>query len=188
VMRSLKALENCDVCLLVIDAQEGLESQDLNLFALAEKNHKGIIILVNKWDLVEKDNHTMAKYEELIHEKIKPFKDVPILFISALTKQRIFNVLETAQRVYDNLGKKIKTRELNDHMLPILQHQPPPALNGHYIKIKFVTQLPTRFPAFAFFCNQPQLVKENYRRFIENKMREKYDFSGVPIEIYFRPK
>lgn len=188
VMRSLKAIDDCNVMLLVLDAQDGLEAQDMNLLKLAEKNHKGLVIIVNKWDLVEKDNHTLTAYEDNIREKISPFKDVPILFVSALTKQRIFKIVETANHVFNNTNKKIKTRELNDFMLPIVESQPPPALNGHYIKIKYVTMIPTKFPAFAFFCNQPQLVKDSYKRFLENKLRAEYDFTGVPIELYFRQK
>lgn len=188
VLRSIRAIESADVCILMIDATQGFEHQDITIFGLAKKNHKGIVILVNKWDLVEKDTMTTKRYTELIHSKIAPFKDVPILFVSALTKQRIHKALETAVEVYKNRTQKIPTRELNDLMLPIIQMTPPPSVKHHYIKIKFVTQLPTHFPTFAFFCNHPKYVREDYRRFLENKLRENYNFSGVPIEIYMRKK
>lgn len=188
VMRSIRAIESCDVCLLMIDAKEGFEAQDVNIFHLAEKNHKGIVILVNKWDLIEKDNHTTKLYEQQIREKIAPFKDVPIVFVSALTKQRILKALETAVEVYKNRVQKIATRRLNDIMLPILENNPPPAHKGKYIKIKFVTQLPTHAPSFAFYCNLPQYIKEPYKRFVENKMRENFNFNGVPILVFFRQK
>lgn len=188
VMRSIRAIESCDVCLLMIDAKEGFEAQDVNIFHLAEKNHKGIVILVNKWDLIEKDNHTTKLYEQQIREKIAPFKDVPIVFVSALTKQRILKALETAVEVYKNRVQKIATRKLNDIMLPILENNPPPAHKGKFIKIKFVTQLPTHAPSFAFYCNLPQYIKEPYKRFVENKMRENFNFNGVPILVFFRQK
>ncbi|MFN7691898.1 MAG: ribosome biogenesis GTPase Der [Bacteroidota bacterium] len=188
VMRSIRAIESCDVCLLMIDAKEGFEAQDVNIFHLAEKNHKGIVILVNKWDLIEKDNHTTKLYEQQIREKIAPFKDVPIVFVSALTKQRILKALETAVEVYKNRVRKIATRKLNDIMLPILENNPPPAHKGKFIKIKFVTQLPTHAPSFAFYCNLPQYIKEPYKRFVENKMRENFNFNGVPILVFFRQK
>ena len=188
VMRSIKAIESCDVCMLVLDAKEGIESQDLNIFHLAERNRKGIVVLVNKWDLVEKENNTTKTYEERIRKKLMPFKDVPIVFISALSKQRIFKALEVATKVYQNRMQRIKTNVLNEVMLPVFQSNPPPALNGQYIKIKFCTQLPTLAPSFAFFCNQPQLIKESYRRFIENQLRQHFDFEGVPLQIFFRLK
>lgn len=188
VLRSLRAIESSDVCVLMIDATQGFEHQDMAIFGLAKKNHKGIVILVNKWDLVEKDTMTTKKYTELIQAKTAPFKDVPILFVSALTKQRIHKALEVAVDVFKNRTQKISTRELNDLMLPIIQATPPPAVKHHYIKIKFVTQLPTHFPSFAFFCNHPKYVREDYRRFLENKLRENYNFNGVPIEIYMRKK
>ncbi len=188
VMRSIRAIESCDVCLLMIDAKEGFEAQDVNIFHLAEKNHKGIVILVNKWDLIEKDNHTTKLYEQQIREKIAPFKDVPIVFVSALTKQRILKALETAVEVYKNRVRKIATRKLNDMMLPILENNPPPAHKGKFIKIKFVTQLPTHAPSFAFYCNLTQYIKEPYKRFVENKMRENFNFNGVPILVFFRQK
>lgn len=188
VLRSLRAIESADVCILMIDATQGFEHQDMAIFGLAKKNHKGVVILVNKWDLVEKDTMSTKKYTELIESKIAPFKDVPVLFVSALTKQRIHKALETAVTVYENRSRKIPTRKLNDLMLPIIQTTPPPSVKHHYIKIKYATQLPTHFPAFAFFCNHPKYVREDYRRFLENKLRENYDFNGVPIEIYMRKK
>lgn len=188
VMRSIKAIENCDVCILMIDASIGLEGQDLNILGLAQKNHKGIVILVNKWDLVEKDTHTAKEYTEAIHERIAPFTDVPILFVSVLNMQRIHKALETAVEVYHNRNRKVTTRELNEVMLPIIESNPPPMTKGKMIRIKFVTQLPTHFPAFAFFCSNPQYLREDYKRFLENKLREHYDFSGVPMEIYMRRK
>lgn len=188
VMRSLKALENSDVCFLMIDATQGFDAQDVNLFQLCIKNRKGIVILVNKWDLVEKDTHSVKEYTELIKEKIAPFKDVPILFISALTKQRIHQALEEAVEVYNNRERRIPTHKLNETMLPYIEAYPPPAIKGKYVKIKFVTQLPTRAPSFAFFCNLPQYVYEPYKRYIENKLRENFNFKGVPIQIFFRQK
>lgn len=188
VLRSLRAIENADVCILMIDATQGFEHQDMAIFGLAKKNHKGIVILVNKWDLVEKDTMSTKEYTELIQSKIAPFKDVPILFVSALTKQRIHKALETAVEVYENRSRKVPTRKLNELMLPIIQSTPPPAVKHHYVKIKYVSQLPTHFPAFAFFCNHPKYVREDYRRFLENQLREHFDFSGVPIEIYMRKK
>jgi GTPase len=188
VMRSIKAIEDCDVVLLMIDATLGLEAQDQNIFHLAQRNHKGIVILVNKWDLVEKETNTTREFEKLIREKLQPFDDVPIVFISAITKQRVFKSLETALSVFRNRMQKIPTRKLNDILLPIIEQTPPPAWKGKYIKIKFITQLPTHTPQFAFFCNLPQYVREPYKRFIENQMRKLFDFNGVPIEIYFRQK
>ncbi len=188
VMRTIKALEEADVVILMIDAMEGLESQDVNIFHLAEKNKKGIVILVNKWDLVEKDNKTMKAFEEQIRQKLQPFTDVPIVFTSVLNKQRIFKAVETALEVFQNRGKKIPTSKLNDVMLPIIENYPPPALKGKYIKVKYITQINATSPMFAFFCNLPQYIKEPYKRFIENKLREHFDFSGVPIQIYFRQK
>ncbi len=188
VLRSVRTIESADVCVLMIDATEGFESQDMNIFSLIKKNHKGIVILVNKWDLVEKDHKTSEEYKKIIQKKLAPFNDVPIIFTSVPEKQRIFKALETAVEVYKNRSQSIKTRALNDFILPIIESNPPPAIKGKYIKVKFVTQLPTRYPAFAFFCNLPQYVKEPYKRFIENKLREQYDLTGVPIEIYFRQK
>ena len=188
VMRSIRAIENSDVVILMIDATKGWESQDMNIFGIAQKNRKGIVILVNKWDLVEKETNTMRQFENQIREKIALFSDVPILFISALTKQRILKAVETAVEVYENRKKRIKTSKLNEIMLPIIENTPPPALKGKYIKIKYCTQLPTVTPQFALFCNLPQYVKEPYKRFIENQLRKNFDFTGVPIEVYFRQK
>ena len=188
VMRSIRAIEHSDVCILMIDATRGFESQDANIFWLAQRNRKGIVILVNKWDLVEKENNTAKQYEASIRKEIEPFTDVPILFISALNKQRIYKAIETAVAVYNNRTKRIPTRKLNEVMLPIIENYPPPAIKGKYIKIKFCTQLPTPMPQFAFFANLPQYVRDPYRRFIENKLRENFDFNGVPIDVYFRQK
>lgn len=188
VMRTIKALEEADVIILMLDAVEGIESQDINIFHLAEKNKKGIVILVNKWDLIEKNHKTTKVFEEMIHEKIAPFTDVPIIFTSVTEKQRIFKALEAAKAVYENKIKTIATSKLNDVMLPIIENNPPPAIKGKYIKIKYVTQLKGRSPMFVFFCNLPQYVKEPYKRFIENKLRENFDFQGVPIQIWFRQK
>ena len=188
VMRSIRAIEHSDVCILMLDATRGFESQDANIFWLAQRNRKGIVILVNKWDLVEKENNTAKEYEAVIRKEIEPFTDVPILFVSALNKQRIYKAIETAVAVYNNRTKRIPTRKLNEVMLPIIENYPPPAIKGKYIKIKFCTQLPTPMPQFAFFANLPQYVKDPYRRFIENKLRENFDFNGVPIDVYFRRK
>ena len=176
VMRSIRAIEHSDVCILILDATRGFESQDANIFWLAQRNRKGIVILVNKWDLVEKENNTAKEYEAVIRKEIEPFTDVPILFVSALNKQRIYKAIETAVAVYNNRTKRIPTRKLNEVMLPIIENYPPPAIKGKYIKIKFCTQLPTPMPQFAFFANLPQYVKDPYRRFIENKLRENFDF------------
>jgi GTP-binding protein len=172
----------------MIDAQEGIESQDINIFHLAEKNKKGIMVVVNKWDLIEKNNKTVKVFEEAIREKIAPFTDVPIVFTSVTEKQRVLKVLDVAKEVYENRAKKIPTSKLNDVMLPIIENYPPPALKGKFVKIKYVTQINATSPMFAFFCNLPQYIKEPYRRFIENKLRENFDFSGVPIQIFFRQK
>ena len=188
VMRSIRAIEHSDVCILMLDATRGFESQDANIFWLAQRNRKGIVIWVNKWDLVEKENNTAKEYEAVIRKEIEPFTDVPILFVSALNKQRIYKAIETAVAVYNNRTKRIPTRKLNEVMLPIIENYPPPAIKGKYIKIKFCTQLPTPMPQFAFFANLPQYVKDPYRRFIENKLRENFDFNGVPIDVYFRQK
>ncbi len=188
VMRSVRAIEHADVCILVIDATRGFEGQDQSIFWLAEKNRKGIVILVNKWDLVEKDTMTSHDYEKKIREEIAPFTDVPILFVSALTKQRLLKALETAVEVYENRKQRISTSKFNETMLPIIEHNPPPAIKGKYIKIKYCMQLPTPVPQFVFFANLPQYIKDPYKRFVENKLREIYNFEGVPIEIYFRQK
>ncbi len=188
VMRAINAIESSDVCLLMIDAMEGIGAQDVNIFHLVERNHKGIVILVNKWDLVEKETKTAEAFEKLIREKISPFSDVEVIFTSVLNKQRIHKALEKAIEVYNNRKAKITTSELNEYILPIIEHTPPPSVKGKYIKIKFATQLPTHAPSFAFFCNLPQYLKENYKRFLENKLREKYDFTGVPVRVFFRKK
>ena len=188
VMRSIRSIEYSDVCLLLIDATLGFESQDQSIFHLADKNRKGIVILVNKWDLVDKDTHTTKAYEAAIREKIAPFTDVPILFISALNKQRLLKALEIAIKVSEDRKARISTSKLNDVMLPFIEHNPPPATKGKYIRIKFCTQLPTKTPTFAFFANLPQYIKEPYKRYIENKLRESFNFSGVPLQIFFRKK
>nr|WP_298331874.1 ribosome biogenesis GTPase Der [uncultured Christiangramia sp.] len=188
VMRSVRAIENCDVCLLVLDATRGFDGQVQNIFWLAQRNSKGIVILVNKWDLLDKETNTLKDYETMIRREIEPFTDVPIVFISVLTKQRVFKAIETAVKVFENRSKKIKTRLLNDIMLAIIEKNPPPAYKGKYVKIKFCTQLPTPHPQFAFFCNLPQYVRDPYKRFLENKLRQEFDFQGVPISIFFRKK
>lgn len=188
VMRTIKALEEADVILLMIDAVEGMESQDINIFHLAEKNKKGAVILVNKWDLIEKNNKTTSVFEDEIKQRLAPFSDVPIIFTSVTEKQRIFKAVEAAAKVYENKLKKIPTSKLNEILLPIIEAYPPPALKGKYVKIKYITQISGSSPMFAFFCNLPQYIKEPYKRFLENKLREHFDFSGVPIQIFFRQK
>jgi len=187
-MRSIRTIEDSDVCILILDATRSMEAQDVSIFHLIERNKKGVVILVNKWDLVEKDNSSTNEYTKQIKEKIAPFVDVPILFISALTKQRILKALETAVEVYANRSKKVKTSELNEVMLKAIEAYPPPSIKGKYVKIKYVTQLPSQTPSFAFFANLPQYVKEAYRRYLENKVRENFNFPGVPIQIYIRKK
>ncbi|MGZ3945154.1 MAG: ribosome biogenesis GTPase Der [Mucilaginibacter sp.] len=188
VMRTIKALEEADVVILMIDAVEGIESQDINIFHLAEKNKKGIVIVVNKWDLIEKNNKTTKVFEEMIREKIAPFTDVPVVFTSVTEKQRVLKVIEVAEKVYANRAKKLPTSKLNDIMLPIIESFPPPSIKGKYVKIKYITQIKATSPMFAFFCNLPQYIKEPYQRFIENKLRENFDFTGVPVQIFFRQK
>ncbi|MFD2161956.1 ribosome biogenesis GTPase Der [Paradesertivirga mongoliensis] len=188
VMRTIKALEEADVVILMIDAVEGMESQDVNIFHLAEKNKKGVVILVNKWDLIEKNNKTTKVFEDEIRQRLAPFSDVPVVFTSVTEKQRIFKAVEAASKVFENKTKKIPTSKLNDTLLPIIENYPPPALKGKYVKIKYITQINASSPMFAFFCNLPQYIKEPYKRFLENKLREHFDFSGVPIQIYFRQK
>ncbi|WP_378186568.1 ribosome biogenesis GTPase Der [Aquimarina sp. W85] len=189
VMRSVRAIEHCDVCLLVVDATRGFDSQVQNIFWLAERNRKGIVILVNKWDLVEnKESNTLKDFEKHIRQEIAPFTDVPIVFISVLTKQRLFKAIETAVEVYKNRSKKIKTSVMNDTMLPIIERNPPPAYKGKYVKIKYCMQLPTPQPQFAFFCNLPQYIREPYKRYLENQLRNQFDFTGVPVAVYFRKK
>ena len=188
VMRTIKALEEADVVILMIDAVEGIEAQDINIFHLADKNKKGIMIVVNKWDLIEKNNKTIKVFEDMIRQKIAPFTDVPIVFTSVTEKQRVLKVLDVAQQVYENRARKISTSKLNEVMLPIIENYPPPSLKGKYVKIKYITQIAGSSPMFAFFCNLPQYVKEPYYRFIENKLRENFDFSGAPIQVWFRQK
>ena len=188
VMRSVRAIEHADVCILIIDATRGFEGQDQSIFWLAEKNRKGIVILVNKWDLVEKETMSTRDYEVKIREELKPFTDVPILFVSALTKQRLLKALEATVQVFENRKQRIPTSKFNDFMLKLIENNPPPALKGKYVKIKYCMQLPTPTPQFVFFANLPQYVQEAYKRFLENKIRENWDFSGVPIDIYIREK
>ncbi len=189
VMRSIRAIEHADVCILMLDATRGFDGQVENIFWLAQRNNKGIVILVNKWDLVEdKETNTIKNYTTRIKQAIEPFTDVPIIFISVLTKQRIFKAIETAVEVYNNRAKKIQTRKFNDVMLPIIENNPPPAYKGKFVKIKFCTQLPTPYPQFAFFCNLPQYVRDPYKRFLENKLRENFNFEGVPISVFMRKK
>lgn len=189
VLRSVRAIENSDVCILMLDASQGLEQQDLNIFGLIQRNNKGVVIVVNKWDLIEKDTNTHKEYEQLIRDRIAPFNNVPIVFTSVINKQRIYKVLETARRVYESRARRITTSELNDTLLPIVKEQnPPPAIKGKYIKIKYITQLPSAYPQFVFFCNLPQYIRDPYRRFVENRMRELWNFEGVPLTIYFRAK
>ena len=188
VMRSIRAIENSDVCILMLDATQGLEQQDLNIHNLIVRNRKGCVIVVNKWDLIEKGNNTMKEWIEFLKKRLAPFNDIPIVFTSVLEKQRILEVLKTAIRVHEARKRRIATSELNEYLLPLIENYPPPATKGKYIKIKYVTQLPTPTPQFAFFVNLPQYIREPYRRFLENNMREQWDFSGVPMQIYFRQK
>ena len=188
VMRSIRSIENSDVCLLIVDASRGFDGQVQNIFWLAHRNNKGIVIVINKWDLVKKDEKSVIKYEKMIKELISPFDDVPIVFVSTISKQRIFKAIEVAIEVYKNKTIKIVTKKLNNFLLPIISINPPPSYKGKYVKIKFCTQLPSSYPQFAFFCNLPQYVKDPYKRFLENKLRENYNFKGVPISIYFRKK
>ena len=188
VLRSLRALEECDVCIIVIDAQQGLESQDVNIISLAARQGKGIVIMVNKWDLVEKDSKTAEKMKKEMMESIAPIDYIPIIFASVLEKQRIFQVIEKAVEVYQNRIKRVTTSELNDALLPEIIHYPPPAVKGKLIQIKYITQVKASFPSFAFFCNLPQYIQESYQRFLENRLREKFDFTGVPIRLFFRKK
>ena len=188
VMRSIRAIEYCDICLLMVDATRGFDGQVQNIFWLAHRNNKGIVILLNKWDLVKKETQSIKLFEKQIKEKTAPFVDVPIVFISTLNKQRIFKAIETAVTVYNCRSNRIPTRKLNDILLPIIESRPPPSFKGKFVKIKFCTQLPTPHPQFAFFCNLPKYVKEPYKRFLENKLRELFEFNGVPIQIFFRMK
>jgi GTP-binding protein len=188
VMRSVRAIEHADVCMLLIDATIGMEGQDVNIFHLIERNWKGVVVLVNKWDLVAKETMTMKQFEGKIRERLQPFTDVPILFISALTRQRIHKALEVAVEVYENRKARIPTHQLNETMLEAIEAYHPPAVKGKYIRIKYVTQLPTHAPAFAFYCNLPQYVREPYKRYLENKLREHFSFTGVPVRIFMRKK
>ena len=188
VMRAIRAVEDADVCLLVLDATLGLEAQDLNILSLAQKRHKGVVILVNKWDLVEKETNTARDYEAAIKKRIAPFSDVPVLFISALEKQRIFQAIEVALQVYENRIRKIQTSKLNELMLEIIETTPPPSVKGRYPKFKYITQIPTHYPSFAFFVNNPNWVRDSYKQFLENQLRMHYNFTGVPIELYMRSK
>jgi GTP-binding protein len=188
VMRSIRAIEASDVCVLMLDAEQGIEAQDMNIFRLIERNKKGVVIVVNKWDLIEKETNTMKEWREFLEKKIAPWNDVPIIFTSVMNRQRIMDVLQTAMRVYENRVRKVPTSALNDYILPIIEETPPPAIKGKYIRIKYATQLASPTPTFAFFVNLPQYIREPYRRFLENKLRAKWDFSGVPIQIFFRQK
>ncbi len=188
VMRSIRAIENSDVCILMIDATSGMEAQDMNIFNLIVRNRKGCVVVVNKWDLFTKDSNTMKNYREALQARLAPFNDVPIIFTSVLNMQRIQDVLSAATEVYSNYSRKIPTARLNEALLPVVEETPPPAWKGKYVKIKYVTQLPTRFPAFAFFCNLPQYVKDPYKRFVENQLRKSFNLTGCPVQIYFRQK
>ncbi|MBT3209431.1 MAG: ribosome biogenesis GTPase Der [Bacteroidetes bacterium] len=188
VMRAVRAIEHADICLLMIDATRGIEAQDVNIFHLIQKNRKGVVVVVNKWDIIEKETNSTKKSIEIIKEKLAPFNDVPIVFASAKTKQRINKILELAIEVNNNRRQRIKTSVLNEFMIEAVEKYPPPSVKGKYIRIKFATQLPTLAPSFAFFCNLPQYVKDPYRRYMENRLREKFNFSGVPIQIFFRKK
>jgi len=188
VLRSIRAIERADVCLLLIDATHGIESQDLNILKLVQKNKKGLVILINKWDLIEKENNTSKIYKEQVKQKISPFTDVPVIFTSVVNKQRIHKVLEEAKNVYENRKKKISTSKLNEIMLEEIKNYPPPSVKGKFVKIKYVTQLNTFYPSFAFFCNLPQYVKDPYKRFLENKLREHFKFTGAPVQVYMRKK
>ena len=188
VLRAMRTIEHSDVCILMIDATLGMEAQDMNIFNIIQKNRKGCVIVVNKWDLFEKESNTMRDYTEALKARLAPFSDIPIVFTSVINKQRILEVLNAAAHVAENMTRRIPTSELNDAMLPEIENYPPPAWKGKYIKIKYVTQLPTRTPQFAFFCNLPQWVKDPYKRFLENKLRQHFDFTGCPIQVYTRAK
>jgi GTP-binding protein len=188
VMRSVRTIEDSDVCVLVLDATRGVEGQDVSIFHLIHRNKKGIVVVVNKWDLVEKDNHTMNSFERDILEKFAPIVDIPIVFTSALTKQRILKILEEAMMVFENRNRHIATSKLNELLLGFIEAYPPPAYKGKYVKIKYITQLPTKIPSFAFFCNLPQYIRDPYKRYLENKIRSNFNFKGIPIQLYFRQK
>ena len=188
VMRSIRAIENADVCILMIDAREGMEAQDLNILGLCEKNRKGVVLVVNKWDLIEKDNKTHDQYLAAVLERTAPFTDIPVIFTSVTGKQRILKVLEAAHEVYENRSRRISTSKLNEVMLPLIEKFPPPMVRGVRIKIKYITQLKVAYPSFVFFCNLPQNIREPYKRYLENQLRKNFNFNGVPITIYFRKK
>ncbi len=188
VMRTVRAIENSDVCIAMCDATNGFEAQDLNILSLAQRNKKGVVLVINKWDLIEKNANTHLEFEKEIRKKIAPYNDIPIIFTSVINKQRIFKVLETAVAVYENCRRRISTSQLNDVLLEIISENPPPVQKDKVVRIKYITQLPTRTPAFAFFCNLPQYVRDSYKRFLENKIRQHWDFSGAPMELYFRKK
>jgi GTP-binding protein len=188
VLRSLKALEECDVCIVIIDAERGVEAQDVNLISLAQRQGKGMVVMVNKWDLIEKDSKTSEKFKKEIQEKLAPIDYLPVLFASVINKQRIYQVMEKAVQVFENKSKKIPTSKLNDTLLPLIERSPPPSLKGKMVQIKYITQVNARFPSFAFFCNLPQYVQESYQRFLENRIRDHFDFEGVPIRLIFRKK
>jgi GTP-binding protein len=188
ILRTIRAIEHSDVCILMLDATEGIQNQDVNIFGLIQRNHKGIVIVVNKWDLIEKNTKTAKEFENFVLKKIEPFTDIPIIFTSVYEKQRIIKVLETALNVFENRKRKIQTSQLNKFLLDVIEKTPPPSHKGKYIKIKYVTQLPTPYPSFALYCNFPEYIRTPYKRFIENTIRKEYCFKGVPIEIYFRKK
>lgn len=188
VMRSIRSIEHSDVCILMIDASTGIEAQDMSIFNLIQRNKKGCVVVINKWDTVEKDSNTMKVYTEAVRERLAPHNDVPIIFTSVINKQRILDVLDAAARVYANYSRKISTSVLNEEVLPIIENYPPPAWKGKYIKIKYVTQLPTRSPSIAFFCNLPQYIRDPYKRYLENQLRAKFDFTGCPLTLFFRQK
>jgi GTP-binding protein len=188
VLRSVRTIENADVCIIMIDAAEGIQKQDLSIYYMIEKNSKGVVVVVNKWDLVEKDQNTMIQFEKALREQLAPFNDVPIIFTSTISKQRIHKVLEKAMEVCENRIRKIPTHKLNEVMLDIINATPPPAIKGKYIRIKFIQQLPTHAPSFAIFCNLPQYIPDSYKRFLENRLREQFNFEGVPVKIFFRKK
>jgi len=188
VMRSIRAIEHSDVCILMIDATSGMEAQDMNIFNLIVRNKKACVVVVNKWDLFEKDSNTLREYTTSLKERLAPFSDVPVIFTSVTNKQRIQDVLQAATEVYANYSRKIPTARLNEALLPVIEETPPPAWKGKFVKVKYITQLPTRFPAFAFFCNLPQYIKDPYKRFLENQLRKNFNLTGCPIQIYCRKK
>ena len=188
VMRSIRAIEHADVCVLMIDATSGMEAQDMSIFNLIQRNRKACVVVVNKWDLFVKDSNTLRDYEKSLRSRLAPFDDVPVIFTSVTKKQRIMDVLDAVAHVWNNYSVKIPTARLNEALLPEIENYPPPAWKGKYVKIKYITQLPTAFPAFAFFCNLPQYVKDPYKRFLENKLREHFDLTGCPVQIFMRAK